>query len=65
MLRAMTLPPSSRRSRWPFWVFVVAMVLAVLGGGAIVLLVKRSPEGRNFAADPGSHGNAPSETRDR
>jgi hypothetical protein len=41
-----------RRTRWPFWVFVAAMVLALLGGGAIALLVKWSPDQRNFAAEP-------------
>ncbi len=40
----------SRRSRWPFWVFVGAMVVALVGGGSIVLLVKRTPDRRNFAA---------------
>ncbi len=41
-----------RRTRWPFWVFVAAMVLALLGGGAIALLVRWSPDHRNFAAEP-------------
>jgi serine/threonine-protein kinase len=39
------------RSRKPFWGFVAAMVLALLGGGAIVLLVKKGPQERNFARE--------------
>ncbi|HYD40751.1 MAG TPA: hypothetical protein VEB43_07960 [Anaeromyxobacter sp.] len=46
-----------RRTRWPFWVFVAAMVLALLGGGAIALLVKWSPDQRNFAAEPRGPAN--------
>ncbi len=48
-----------RRTRWPFWVFVAAMVLALLGGGAIALLVKWSPDQRNFAAEPEAPQRSP------
>jgi hypothetical protein len=52
--------PSQRRTRWPFWVFVAAMVIALLGGGAIALLVRWSPDQRNFAAEPGTERAPPS-----
>ncbi len=36
--------PPVRRSRRAFWGFVAAMVVAVLGGGSIVLLARRAVE---------------------
>ena len=34
--------PAPPRSRRAFWAFVAAMVVAVLGGGSIVLLARRA-----------------------
>ena len=43
-------PPG--RSRRPFWAFAAAMVVALLGGLAMVALVKRTPaDQRNFAEE--------------
>jgi hypothetical protein len=36
--------PPVRRSRRAFWGFVAAMVVAVLGGGSVVLLARRAVE---------------------
>ena len=44
-----TGPPSRR----PFWAFVAAMAVAVAGGSAVVVMVKRtSADRRSFARDP-------------
>ncbi|HET6439024.1 MAG TPA: protein kinase [Anaeromyxobacter sp.] len=52
--RAEATPAVTRRpSRRPFWAFVAVMIVALAGGGAIVVMVERtSAERRNFARDP-------------
>ena len=55
---------TGRPSRRPFWAFVAVMGVAIVCGGAMVVLVKRtSADRRHFARDPGATLEPPGRAR--